>query len=1321
MMQSSESSHDAWASDVSGVMPDAFSAWQATAAFVDAMASLAPVALASPSSPNVSSGPVSPSPVPLAGAADNQWHLLSGAGYDMNVLQVWPDYTGAGVTVGIVDQGVEYTHPELSAHYNAAIDYDYVAGVADGSNKSTSQGHGTSVAGVINAANDGVGTTGIAYGATITSFRLLGGAGISGSMLSGALGQNVDISNNSWGYTQPFAADFFTSVSEGALRTAAQNNRGGLGTVFVFAAGNAGDGGDNANYHELQNSRFVACVAAGNENGTLAYFSTPGTPVLVTAPGTGIYTTDLTNGGYAAGNYASVQGTSFAAPAVSAVVALMLQANSALGYRDVQEILAYSAVNSHAASNTWEINGASNWNGGGAHVSENYGFGFVDALAAVRLAETWNVTQPIRGVYANETSVNANSGTLNAAITTNTPYHSVIHFNSGLNIDHVEIQLNLTHNRQQDLVISLTSPDGTNSLLFNRPPASNAYGALPTAYNSSWVMSSTHHWGEIGAGDWTLNITDQVGGYDGTLSNWTLTLFGDALSNDTTYYYTDELSVYAGADASRRTLIDATGNDTINAAAVTTASVINLNAGAASTVDGVTLSIQAGSVIENAIGGDANDVITGNYANNTLYGGRGNDVLDGGAGVDTLIGGKGDDIYYVDTLQDVVVENPGEGYDIIYSTLNTYVLSANVERLQFITGGSSITGSAGADTVYGTHGVNTINGMSGNDRLYGLGGNDTLIGGDGDDALSGDLGADTMIGGTGNDIYVVDNLGDTTVELSGEGVDTVKAYISWTLADNVENLDLQTSFNLNATGNALNNTLNGNSGANILTGGAGDDRLNGYAGADTLIGGAGNDLYAVDRSDDVVIEAAGEGFDIVNSSAATYTLPDNVEQLILLGAGHLNGVGNSGNNYLNGNSGNNILTGDAGADVLNGFGGADTLIGGTGNDTYVLNDALDTIIENAGEGVDTVNSLLASYTLGANLENLNLLAGMAQNGTGNELNNVLVGNTFANTLIGGAGSDVLNGRGGADTLSGGAGNDVYYVSGGAETLIENVGEGIDIVYSMVSWTLGDHFESLTLQGTANINATGNALNNTLLGNSGDNTLDGGDGADVLNGGAGINILRGGAGNDAYVVASVSDSVIENAGEGSDLISSSIAWTLGANVENLTLLGATALDGTGNELANILTGNSGNNTLTGLDGNDILNGGAGDDILFGGNGYDTLMGGAGDDTLSGGAGNDTYKLFTGAFGADTILDTAGIDVLNLIEYALSSIQSWGAVDSDANGFADRLAIDLGGGNSINVANFFDNGGAQLAGSGAMETILLSSGNLGFGDVKALVVS
>lgn len=198
-------------------------------------------------------------------------------------------------------------------------------------------------------------------------------------------------------------------------------------------------------------------------------------------------------------------------------------------------------------------------------------------------------------------------------------------------------------------------------------------------------------------------------------------------------------------------------------------------------------------------------------------------------------------------------------------------------------------------------------------------------------------------------------------------------------------------------------------------------------------------------------------------------------------------------------------------------------------------------------------------------------------------------------------------------------------------------------------------------------------------------------------------------------------MIENAGEGSDLISSSIAWTLGANVENLTLLGATALDGTGNELANILTGNSGNNTLTGLDGNDILNGGAGDDILFGGNGYDTLMGGAGDDTLSGGAGNDTYKLFTGAFGADTILDTAGIDVLNLIEYALSSIQSWGAVDSDANGFADRLAIDLGGGNSINVANFFDNGGAQLAGSGAMETILLSSGNLGFGDVKALVVS
>jgi Ca2+-binding RTX toxin-like protein len=220
------------------------------------------------------------------------------------------------------------------------------------------------------------------------------------------------------------------------------------------------------------------------------------------------------------------------------------------------------------------------------------------------------------------------------------------------------------------------------------------------------------------------------------------------------------------------------------------------------------------------------------------------------------------------------------------------------------------------------------------------------IGTSGNDTLSGTINADCLIGLAGNDTYTVNNAGDLVVENLSEGTDRVNASISYSLADNVENLTLTGSTNLNGTGNNLNNSLTGNTGNNILTGNAGNDTLNGGAGIDTLIGGLGDDLYVVDSTTDTITENSGEGTDIIQSSVTfDLTVFPNIENLTLTGTAVINGTGNAGNNSLIGNSGNNTLTGNAGNDtlnggtgndLLNGGAGADTLTGGTGSDTFVF-------------------------------------------------------------------------------------------------------------------------------------------------------------------------------------------------------------------------------------------------------------------------------------------------------------------------------------------------------------------------------------------------
>lgn len=287
-----------------------------------------------------------------------------------------------------------------------------------------------------------------------------------------------------------------------------------------------------------------------------------------------------------------------------------------------------------------------------------------------------------------------------------------------------------------------------------------------------------------------------------------------------------------------------------------------------------------------------------------------------------------------------------------------------------------------------------------------------------------------------------------------------------------------------------------------------------------------------------------------------------------------------------GSSYNDTLIGNSVANTLNGGLGADTMQGQSGDDTYYVENIGDNVIENFGEGNDSIYSSI-NFTLSDNVENLTL-SGSATHGTGNSLNNLITGNSGHNSLYGGLG---------ADTMRGLEGNDTYYVDNAGDIVIENTNEGLDYVFSGIDYTLGDNIETLVLLNTTAIRATGNTLSNEINGNSNNNILDGKGGADIL---------KGWAGNDTYYVENSGDLVIESINEGIDTVNSSINYILAANVENLVLNGSNTINGTGNELSNLITGNSSANVLDGGEGADTLKGLAGDDTYYIDNDGDTVL-------------------------------------------------------------------------------------------------------------------
>ncbi len=624
----------------------------------------------------------------------DQWYLRntgqSGgtAGMDVRVDGAWTDYNGSGVRIVVIDDGVFHDHPDLASNFDDSADRNLVSGTDDGMADPGFYSHGTQVSGFLGAPMNGLGVVGVAYAASFSSYRVTGDDGGFDSdaiVLALESADAFDISNNSYG------SDFFQNSvdTHGALELAATQGRDGLGTVNVFAAGNSRVQVMLSTHGYDQDSPYQINIAATDDDGRIGAFSSPGANVFVAAPGDQV----IGNDGMKTPGFDLTLGTSFSAPIVSGVAALVIEANPGLGYRDVFEILGYSAYDTGGSALTaadiyryvfgsesipdaaepdlaaataaaaervtaypWTTvsNGAVDWNGGGLTVSHDFGLGQVDARAATRLAETWSAEAK---TTANLTVLQTDTQSPQAIPDGDADGISqTVSVAQDIRVESAVVQVTIPHGDVGDLQIALISPQGTTSYLIYNPDY-GIYGALgdgPVAdellANGTFLVSgdtavlmTTQVYGESSVGDWTLHVADTQSGTAGTLEGWTLSLYGGEQSADDRYVYTDQYGDLAADETSRAALSDTDGGtDTINASAVTGSVVIDLTAGG--TIAGAAFSIAEGTVIENLFTGDGDDVLVGSSAANHLAGGRGDDAFLGNGGGDTIDGGRALDV-----------------------------------------------------------------------------------------------------------------------------------------------------------------------------------------------------------------------------------------------------------------------------------------------------------------------------------------------------------------------------------------------------------------------------------------------------------------------------------------------------------------------------------------------------------------------------------------------------------------------------------------------------------------------------------------------------
>ena len=1153
--------------------------------------------------------------------ASEQWYRTQ-----LGVTAIGGEYSGAGVLVGIVDDGIDYSHVDLQGALNYELDFDaQFPGSTDGAYHKYPEfglppdAHGTPVAGIIVAVeNNETGVVGLAPDAEAVSYRVKWAA----SHMSGALAlqYQVDVSNNSWGAIKPFSDDFSsTSLMQdyANIRYAIENGREGLGTVFVFSAGNSRAVGDNVNHHNFQNARETITVAAVNQGDIIESFSTPGAAILTAAYGSGVLTTDrMGTLGYniaTDGDYTQFSGTSAAAPQVSAIVALMLEANPELGYRDVQEILAHASRSPDTAS--WKANGANNFNLGGHLYNDDMGFGIVDAKAAVRLAESWQIQQTAH----NEVFAAARQGNLNNLLpdlVNNEGINYTFEVASDLKIEHVELGIDIRHERLGDLIIEITSPDGTVSRVLDRPTVTEGrpyglfgeYSDMPT--HLIFDLSSVQFWGERAQGAWTVNIKDVRPEVVGEVESLSLRLYGNGNLIDDQYIFTDAFAKANGDQV----LMDDSGTDWINTSAVSGNSVINLASGLFE-IAGTVGEFTSWTTIENVYTGDGEDQIKGNDGVNKLYGGRGNDLIEGGLGSDIINGGQGfDTAVYAGARGDYTLafNNANQTLTVTQSraengvVINDIDQLSGIEALQFNSGDQALTINLASDfgnaapTVASAiisgplavaddsnFAIKVPGNAFGDEGLVSL---DASLEGDLElpdwmsfDPVTGELFGVPPEGESGSYrvvIKAIDEFGQAaaqviTIDIGDNRAPRLDPPKVITLLEDASQAALNIQLPVDPEDTAMV--------VEVLTVPATGGILNGTTGAKIVVG---QTITIAVLADLVFVPDANFAG---SPGSFTYRVIDE----------NGNGVSSEGSVGF-------LVTAQNDAPMFgeNNF----VNISYTGGVVYIaLSVPTPTDVENAlnsvivseipayGVALKASGSVLAvgdtltiSELAGLTYQIDRLIKGPVGSLKLTATDSEGLSATWTQSLSVNGAAGLNQGTSQGESLFGSTGDDRIFALGGDDIVNGNAGD--DVIYA----------------GSGNDKAYGGA---------GNDTIDGGGGDDYLEGGAGNDILMGGPGNDIYQVEDAGDQtveVIDRGAGGFDTVRTAISWVAGQHIEALEAQGADDINLTGNMLNNVLIGNSGNNILSGGEGIDVLVGGDGDDQLLGGLGRDQLVGGKGDD-------------------------------------------------------------------------------------------------------------
>lgn len=723
-----------------------------------------------------------PKLVPTDPLFNQQWHLsntgqTSGTvGEDANLIAAWDIALGTDVVIGIVDDGLQHTHPDLVTNYHADLSFDFNDNDADPTPNGPFDGHGTSAAGVAGATgNNNTGVSGVAPNASLAGIRLIAGPtdDQTEALALAYKNQDIDIYSNSWGpFDDGQRLEGPGPLTLAALQDSVTTGRGGLGNIYVWAAGNGLQNGDNVNYDGYANSRYVIAVSAIDDKGKQSFYSEPGAAILVAAHSSGdlvgITTTDLVSAdGYAAGDYTNdFGGTSSATPLVAGVVALMLDANPNLSWRDVQHILAKTARKNDATDSDWTTNG------GGYHINHKYGFGAIDAAAAVTMATTWTSV-------AAEVSDSGNV-TVNATIPDDNPtgVTSTLTIDESITVEKVEVVFDADHVFRGDLEVVLVSPEGTESIL------AEMHSDPGDDYNN-WVFSSVRHWGELALGDWTLRVSDEFEGDEGIWNSWQINVYGTAASNSPTDIGDTISSAKAMSFSTQNT---STTNSTIGD---------NDRIAPTKDVDLYKLEMQAGDRITVNI--DA--VVNGSELDSMLHVFNANGKLvafndDRAAPDETPLSSFDSYLsftatkagtYYIGVSSfgsldyNPSIEGSGSGETTGDYTLAVEMIPVVTQPIYGTVNDDEIIHTFGAVTIFagsgndvvdasGSQGGNRIHGGSGNDELYassndrvfGEAGNDILDassgsgknrlrGGEGDDTLHGGNG-DRLNGGNGQDV-----------------------------------------------------------------------------------------------------------------------------------------------------------------------------------------------------------------------------------------------------------------------------------------------------------------------------------------------------------------------------------------------------------------------------------------------------------------------------------------------------------------------------------------------------------------------------------------